>query len=91
MTVQAQAASGAGTMRNTILVNGRPRHLEQTSISYDEVVKTAYPNGPFGDNIVYTVDYIHGPVANPEGSLVAGESVAIRDGMRFNVTPTDKS
>lgn len=75
----------------TVLVSGRPKHLSQSQLSYDEVVRLYAPEGPFGENHVYTVDYFNGPPQNPQGSLVSGQSVAIRSGMKFDVTRTDRS
>jgi hypothetical protein len=54
-------------------------------------VKLAYPDAVENSTTYYTVTYKHGAVSNPDGSMVAGETVHIKDGMRFNVTPTDKS
>ena len=75
----------------TVFVNTRPKNVSQRRLTYMEVVKLAYPDGPFGENYVYTVDYMKGPPSNPDGSLVEGDSVEIKNGMRFNVTFTDKS
>jgi Multiubiquitin len=75
----------------TIFVNTRPRTVAMGRLAYLEVVKLAYPDGPFGENYVYTVDYLRGPPRNPEGSLVEGDSVEIMNGMRFDVSFTDKS
>lgn len=74
-----------------IFVNTRPRRVSKRSLTYLDVVKLAYPDGPFGENYVYTVDYLRGPSRNPEGSLVEGDSVEIKNGMRFDVSFTDKS
>jgi hypothetical protein len=74
-----------------IFVNTRPKKISQRRLSYMEVVKLAYPDGPYGENYVYTVDYLKGPPADPEGSLVDGDSVEIKNGMRFDVSFTDKS
>ena len=37
------------------------------------------------------ITYRRGPKQNPEGTLVEGGTVKVKDGMIFNVTPTDKS
>lgn len=50
--------------------------------------------GPYPDknpNIIYTVTYRRGEGKKPEGTLVEGESVKVKDGMIFDVTRTDKS
>ena len=42
-------------------------------------------------DIIYSIDYAFGPRQNPNGSLVESQSVTVKDGMKFYVTPTDKS
>ena len=74
-----------------IFVNTRPRQVRTPILTFWQVVKLAYPDAVENSTTYYTVTYKHGPVSNPDGSMVAGETVHIKDGMRFNVTPTDKS
>ena len=71
-----------------IIVNGRPRKWDETTISYEQVVELAFPSQPPDPNRIYTVTYKKG---NEQGTLVAGQSVTVRPGMIFNVTATDKS
>lgn len=77
----------------TIIVNGIPcSHTHPaTSISYEQVVKYAFPDAEFNPNKGYTVTYCDGPSRNPEGILVMGTSVATKQHMRFDVTATHKS
>jgi len=75
----------------TILVNGEPYEETETRISFEQVVKLAYPVRPSGTCIEFTVTYRNGPPANPKGSLTAGHSVKIKNRMIFDVTPTDRS
>jgi hypothetical protein len=75
----------------TILVNGEPYEETETRISFEQVVKLAYPITPSGTCIEFTVTYRNGPPANPKGSLTAGHSVKIKNRMIFDVTPTDRS
>jgi len=75
----------------TILVNGEPHEEIETRISFEAVVKIAYPVPPSGACIEFTVTYRNGPPANPKGSLTAGHSVKIQNRMIFDVTPTDRS
>ena len=60
-------------------------------MTFDEIVKLAFPTPPPGTNILYTVSYEDGPRINPQGSLKEGQSVKVKNGMIFNVTATDKS
>jgi hypothetical protein len=75
----------------TIVVNARQRQLQQRRVSYWEVVKLAFPDAVPSENVIYTINYARGPASNPEGSLAEGQSVQIKEGMTFYVTPTDKS
>lgn len=74
-----------------IIVNAREKKWEKKKISFDQVVKLAYPTPPAGQCIVYTVTYHNGPRANPEGTMLDGDKVKVKDGMVFNVQYTDKS
>lgn len=74
-----------------IIVNTRERKWYEKRISYEEVVKVAFGPNPAHETIVYTVDYSHGPEHHRTGTLVKGQSVKVKCGMIFNVTPTNKS
>ena len=76
----------------TIIVNGEPKIVEKDEISFQEIVNLAYDgNPPQGGNWVFTVTYRRGHGQKPEGSLIEGQTVKVKDGMIFNVTATDKS
>lgn len=75
----------------TIIVNGREKTVTEKELSFDDIVALAFDNPPTGPNIVFTITYRRGHGNKPEGSLVEGETVKIKDGMIFNVTATDKS
>ncbi len=75
----------------TIIVNGRERIVEKGVITYEEVVKLAFGSYDDNPNAVYTVTYSKGNSKKTKGSLVAGDSVKVKEGMIFNVTRTDKS
>ncbi len=69
-----------------IIVNGRPKKVTQTVISFEEVVALAF--NPVPPNAFFTVTYSHG---NQGGSLTAGKSIPIQNGMKFDVTETGQS
>lgn len=75
----------------TIYVNGQEKTITTKTVSYEQIVKLAFPNPIVGHNIIYTVGYEDGPHKNPSGSLMPGGKVYVKDGMIFDVTPTDKS
>ncbi len=70
-----------------IVVNGKPRQFSGPIITYEEVVKLAYPEGPF--DIIYTVAYTspHGH----DGTLAPGQKTSVHDGMEFRVRKTNRS
>ncbi|NTG08849.1 multiubiquitin domain-containing protein [Rhizobium rhizogenes] len=74
-----------------IFVNTREKFVDPGRISFSQVVRLAFPELPVGPNTSFTVSYLKGPDDKPEGTLVEGESVKVRKGMRFNVSATDKS
>lgn len=74
-----------------IFVNGRKREVTTPVLSFTEVVALAFNPVPTDPNIMFTVTYRHGPKENPQGELLEGGTVAIKSGMIFNVTPTNKS
>lgn len=74
-----------------IIVNARQREVHKRELAYWDVVKLAFPDAVPAENTVYTINYARGPHQNPEGSLVAGQNVAVKHGMTFYVTVTDKS
>lgn len=72
-----------------IVVNGEEKRVSQERLTFHEVCVLAFPDGPFGDAIRYTVTYSrkHGG----DASMVQGESVEVENGMIFNVGNTDRS
>jgi hypothetical protein len=75
----------------TIIENGRQKVTPKRKLSFADLVAFAFDPVATGPNILFTITFRHGPHANPEGTLVAGGTVKIKDGMIFNVTQTDKS
>jgi hypothetical protein len=77
----------------TIIVNGEPHVVPKEEITFAEVVALAFPDGPQGPNIIYSVTYRKGPDQKPKGILPEGGSVKVKvkEGMIFDVRVTDKS
>ena len=75
----------------TIIVNARPKTVTQRELSFREVVELAYENPVFNDQVLYTVTYKRGEGNKPEGTMVDGDTVRIKENMIFNVARTDKS
>lgn len=74
-----------------LIVNGREKSWNEKSITFEQVVILAFGSYDSNPNKVYTVTYDRGPHENPEGSMVRGDKVSVKNKMIFNVTATDKS
>jgi hypothetical protein len=83
--------SEKSTKTVTIVVNGREKEVARDTLSFAEIVTLAFGAPTDGAKTAYTVTFKRGHGNKPEGSLVEGESVEVKDGMIFNVTRTDKS
>lgn len=73
-----------------IVVNGEQHPWPKTEISYEEVAKLAYPDS-FNPNTVYSIKYRKGHGEKPEGNLVKGALVKVKDGMIFTAKDTGES
>ena len=71
-----------------IFINGRPTHYDGDSISYSDVVAIANPEGVPPD-VLFSVMYTGPNMA--DGSLAEGGSVKILNGMKFDVSRTNRS
>lgn len=75
----------------TIILNGRETIVTQHELTYEQLVTLAFGTPPAGDSTIYTVSFRRGEGNRPEGSLVAGQSLKVKNGMLIDVTPTDRS
>jgi hypothetical protein len=76
----------------TIYVNGRAKALPKNDeVSFEEIIRLAFENPPSGDGVQFTVQYSRGSSSKPTGTLVEGQKVKIKEGMEFDVTPTNRS
>lgn len=76
----------------TIIVEGTPHEWEKgDKITFAEVVTLEFPDYPSHPEITYSVKYKKGDNNKPEGVLVPGASVKVKDGMIFNVSKTGQS
>ena len=74
-----------------IVINGEQHIVQQHRLTFEDVVRLAYADAIFNADIIYTITFKRGPEQNREGTLVAGQSVSIKNGMIFNAKRTDKS
>lgn len=70
-----------------IIVNARAYEVPGPKISYRELVNLAFPGDP--GEIIYLVQYV--APKQPDGTLADGEFVELENGMKFDVTPTNRS
>ncbi len=77
-----------------IKVNGRTRVIEGREISFEELVKLAFPSGPTKPNTKFTVTFRNAAQVPAMGELDPGQSVKVKPGHSpldetiFNVTET---
>ncbi len=74
-----------------IIINGRKVEVTEKKLSFEQVVKLAFPEAKFVPHMVYTVTYKRGANQKPKGVMVKDDVVTIKKEMIFNVTATDKS
>ena len=75
----------------TIVVNAKEHEFTEDEITFDQVIILAFGSISADPNVAYTVTYKRGQGNKPEGSMVKGDIVKIKDGMIFNATATNKS
>lgn len=74
-----------------IVVNGREKIVHTDKVSFEDILHLAFDPVPSGPNWVFTVTYRHAAGPRPDGTLVKGETVMIKDDTVFHATATDKS
>ncbi len=73
-----------------IIVNSRPRVVNDPNVTFEQVVELAFP-GPHGPNIVFSMTFSRAVSTPHAGELGLGGTVIVKKGTIFNVTRTDKS
>jgi len=74
-----------------LIVNGKEKTWCEKTIGFEQVIALAKGSYVETDQTFYTVTYTRGPKENPDGEMVKGERVIVKNKMIFNVTATDKS
>jgi hypothetical protein len=76
----------------TIIVEGSPHEWPKNDdISYTQVVTLEVPDYAQHPDITYAVTYRNGHGNKPEGILVAGATVKVKEGMIFSVSESGQS
>ena len=74
-----------------IVVNAEEVTVHQHTLTFDEIVKIAFPNPPSGMDPEFTVTFEKAESRPHQGTLSEGQSVTVRDGTIFDVTHTNRS
>lgn len=70
-----------------IIINARQHEVYGPTITYHQVVNLAFPNT--ANDILYSVHYV--APRQPDGTLAEGQHVQLENGMKFDVTATNRS
>lgn len=70
-----------------IIINASAFEVPGPKITYRELVNLAFP-GDLGE-IIYLIQYVAPHL--PDGGLQDGESVELENGVKFDVSPTNRS
>jgi hypothetical protein len=73
----------------TIYVNTDAVVWKRPQVSYEELVKLAFPDAPFDAKVRYSITWTKPD--GSEGAVLKGGKVKVVDGMKFDVRNTDKS
>lgn len=70
-----------------IIINASAFEVPGPKITYRELVNLAFPGDP--GEIIYLIQYVAPHL--PDGGLQDGESINLENGVKFDVTPTNRS
>lgn len=91
---ERNGAGGEQLRHSEIIVNGRKRTISGDIVSFDEVVKLAFPAGASKPNTKFTVTYRNAAQVPAMGEMDPGQTVKVKPGRErenetiFNVTET---
>lgn len=92
-TPDKHKANETGEKGVVIRINGDEEFVTEKELTFDQVTELAFPDGPKGPDVKFTVRYRYQRSQMPEQDhpMNEGDVVEIKKGMRFNVKRTDKS
>ncbi|NDU85850.1 MAG: hypothetical protein G3H99_04465 [Ferrovum sp.] len=70
-----------------IIINASAFEVPGPKITYRDLVNLAFPGDP--GEIIYLTQYVAPHL--PDGGLQDGESINLENGVKFDVTPTNRS
>jgi hypothetical protein len=74
-----------------IIVNAREKKWLEKKISFEQLIVLAFGVFENNESTSYTVTYKRGEDKKPEGSMVIGDIIPVKDKMIFNVSKTNQS
>jgi len=75
----------------TIYVNTDPHEIQHGKLTFQQIVKLAYPDKASDPNILFKVSYRLGRGHSELKTLAEGDEVDAQEGMIFNVTYENRS
>lgn len=73
-----------------IFVNSRSHYVRDPMVTYEQIVQLGFP-GACDPKLIYTVSYSLAATKPYSGDLSPGKHILVKQGTRFNVTPTVQS
>lgn len=74
-----------------IFINTRPRVVHDIHVTFEEIVKLAFPDSQPEQNVTFSMTYRLAASTPHAGELAAGGRVEVKQGTAFNVTRTVQS
>jgi len=90
-TTAHDSATAKPAKEFNIIINAEQLTVTLREISFDEVVNLVLPGGASDPNKSFTITYRKSEEAKHDGTMVEGDTIKIKEGTVFNVTPTTKS
>lgn len=93
-TGQAQSADqsvGTKGEKVKVVINGMLVDVEKKTYSFDEMIALTFDSPLTGQNVISTVSYFSGNDGKSEKIMVQGDTLEIKEWMKFNISQTDKS
>lgn len=72
-------------MEFNVVVNGKAKKVDQSVLTFEEVVNLAYPTPPESGDLVYTVIFHNADQEPKNGDLVPTQKVTVRNGTSFTI------
>lgn len=74
-----------------IVVNAQPRVIHGHEVTFEEVVRLAFPEAVPEQNVTFSMTYRRAATAPHAGELAVGGRIHVKQGTVFNVTRTVQS